>query len=218
MIPAEATSRASGTERQAKLIALGKRLQYFTIAWNSLEGMAAIAAGLLAGSISLVGFGLDSFIEVTSGIAALWRVASEPNSERRARAERIGLRIIGICFVVLALYVAIDSIAVLIRHEAPRQSNFGIGVAIASLIAMPLLARAKRRVGAGLRSAAVTADARQTNFCVYLSAVLLLGLALNALFGWWWADPTAALLMVPLIAKEGIEAVRGKTCCDACLE
>ena len=201
------------TNRRAELIARGKRLQYFTVAWNSLEGIAAVAAGVLAGSISLISFGLDSFIEVTSGAAALWRISTESNIERKERVEQISLKIVGACFLALAAYVALDSTALLIRHEAPRKSIFGMAVAIASLIVMPLLARAKRKIGAELRSAALTADARQTDFCVYLSAIVLAGLLLNVIFGWWWSDPVAGLVMVPLIAKEGIEAVRGETSC-----
>jgi divalent metal cation (Fe/Co/Zn/Cd) transporter len=216
--PAEPTLTVFGIDRQAELIGRGKRLQYFTVAWNSLEGIAAIAAGVLAGSISLISFGLDSFIEVTSGAAALWRVSSESNTERKERVEQISLRVVGVCFLALAAYIAVDSTVVLIRREAPNKSIFGMVVAIASLIVMPLLARAKRRIGAGLRSAAVTADARQTDFCVYLSAILLAGLLLNAIFGWWWSDPVAALVMVPLIAKEGIEAVRGETSCSTCVD
>ncbi len=193
------------------LVARGRRLEYVTLGWNSLEALLSLAAGLLAGSIALVGFGVDSVIEVSSGAVLLWRLGAGAEAERR---EQIALRFVGICFLLLAAYVAWDAITSLVHREAPHESYVGIGVAAASLIAMPLLARAKRRVARGLNSGAMQADSRQTDICAYLSAILLGGLLLNALFGWWWADPIAALVMVPLIAKEGIEGVRGKTCCD----
>lgn len=192
----------------------GRRLEYFTIAWNSLEAIASVVAGLLAGSIALVGFGLDSVIEVSSGAVLLWRLRAEGDAERREHAEHRALRFVGVGFLALAAYVAYDSIKGLVRHEAPHESLFGIGVAIASLIAMPLLARAKRTVARQLNSGAMHADSRQTDFCVYLSAILLAGLLLNALLGWWWADPVAALLMVPLIAREGVESTSGERCCN----
>ncbi len=192
----------------------GRRLEYFTIAWNSAEAVASLVAGLLAGSIALVGFGLDSVIEVSSGAVLLWRLRAEADAERRERAEHRALRLVGVCFLALAAYVAYDSIKGLVRHEAPAESIFGIVVAIASLMAMPLLARAKRQVARQLNSGAMHADSRQTDFCFYLSAILLAGLLLNALLGWWWADPVAALVMVPLIAREGVEGLRAKRCCD----
>ena len=204
-------TRADFQER-VNLIRRGQHLQYFTIGWNSLEGLAAITAGLIAGSISLVGFGFDSLIEVTSGSAALWRVLSDDNEINRERVERLSLKIVGICFLALAAYIGYGAIISLVQHRIPEKSIFGIIVAITSLITMPLLAHSKRRIGTAIGSAAVTADARQTEFCVYLSAILLLGLLHNALFGLWWADAVAAFIMVPLIAKEGVDAVLGKTC------
>jgi divalent metal cation (Fe/Co/Zn/Cd) transporter len=163
----------------------GIRLSYFTIAWNSLEGLIAVVAGAIAGSISLVGFG-------------------------------ISLRIVGICFLSLAVYVAYECCSDLIAGKASEHSIPGIILACISLVVMPILSRAKKKVGYKLRSAAMNADARQTDFCVYLSAILLGGLLLNALLGWWWADPAAALIMVPIIAKEGVDGIRGKACCDPC--
>jgi divalent metal cation (Fe/Co/Zn/Cd) transporter len=190
----------------------GRRLEYFTIAWNSLEGVIAVVAGLVAGSISLVGFGIDSFIEVTSGAALLWRLSVDADVHRRERNERLALRIVGLCFVALAAYIAYESIGDLSRRQAPEHSIPGIVLACVSLLVMPLLSRAKRKVGTALGSAAMHADAKQTDFCIYLSAILLGGLLSNALFGLWWADPVAALIMVPIIAKEGIEGIRGKEC------
>lgn len=190
----------------------GRQLEYFTIAWNMVEGLVAVLAGLAAGSVSLVGFGIDSFIEVTSGATLLWRMSVDADATRRARNERLALRVVGVCFIVLAAYIAYESIRDLVRHEAPEHSIPGIVLACVSLVVMPLLARAKWRVGTALGSIAMHADAKQTDFCVYLSAILLCGLLLNALFGMWWTDPVAALVMVPIIAKEGIEGIRGEAC------
>jgi len=198
------------------LVGRGRRLEYFTIAWNSLEGVVAVVAGLVAGSISLVGFGIDSFIEVASGSALLWRMLVDADVERRERNERLALKTVGLCFIALAAYVAYSSIADLWRQRAPEHSIPGIVLACASLVAMPLLSRAKRRVASALGSGAMHADARQTDFCVYLSAILLGGLLMNALFGLWWADPVAALVMVPIIAKEGFEGIRAKACHGCC--
>jgi divalent metal cation (Fe/Co/Zn/Cd) transporter len=180
----------------------GKRLEYFTIVWNSLEGLIGIGTGTLAGSISLVGFGIDSLIEVTSGATLLWRMSVEADAGRRERNERLSLRIVGACFLALAFYIASESVVDLERKAAPERSIPGIVLALVSLIVMPILSRAKKSVGDTLGSAAMKADARQTDFCVYLSAILLFGLVLNAVLGWWWADPAAALVMVPIIVKE----------------
>jgi divalent metal cation (Fe/Co/Zn/Cd) transporter len=174
----------------------------------------AVTAGALAGSISLVGFGIDSFIEVTSGSALLWRMSMDADVHRREQVEQRTLRVVGVCFLVLAAYVAYDAIRDLINHAAPSHSVPGIVLACVSLVVMPLLSRAKRRVAHGMHSAAMHADAKQTEFCTYLSAILLGGLLLNMFFGLWWADPIAALVMVPIIAKEGIDGLRGDTCCD----
>ena len=151
----------------------GRHLQYLTISWNSAECLVALAAGFVAGSIALVGFGFDSAIEVTY-----------------------------------------DAIAALVTRRAPDTSPIGIVLAALSLIVMPILVRFKRRVARELQSGALEAEARQTRVCAYLSAILVVGLGLNAAFGWWWADPVAALGMAPLIAREGLDAVRGRTCCD----
>lgn len=202
-------------ERQA-LVRRGQRLEYFTIGYNSLEGLISIAAGLMAGSISLVGFGLDSVIEVTSGAALLWRLHHDHDHSRREQIERTTLRVVGGCFIALALYVLYESVSALMEHAAPDRSIPGILIAAASVVVMPLLARAKRRVAAGIGSGAMHADSRQTDFCTYLSAVLLGGLLLNAIAGWWWADFAAGLVMVPIIAKEGVDGLRGKACCDSC--
>jgi len=201
-------------ERMA-VVNRGRRLEYFTITWNAFEGLVAVLAGAVAGSISLVGFGIDSFIEVTSGSVLLWRMSVDAEVHRRELNERRALRIVGACFLLLAAYIAYESALDLWSRRAPDHSIPGIILACVSLIVMPLLSRAKRRVGRVLGSAAMHADAKQTEFCTYLSAILLAGLLLNILFGLWWADPVAALIMVPIIAKEGIEGLQGKPC-DEC--
>jgi len=190
----------------------GKRLEYFTIAWNSLEGLIAVLAGALAGSVSLVGFGIDSFIEVTSGTVLLWRMSVDSDMGSRERNEKLSLRIVGVCFVALAVYILYEAISDLAEHKAPEHSIPGIVLACVSLIVMPILAHEKRKVSSGLGSRAMKADARQTDFCVYLSAILVVGLVLNAALGWWWADPVSALVMVPIVAKEGVDAFRGDSC------
>ena len=201
-------------DERARVAVRGQRLEYFTIAYNSLEGLIAVIFGAIAGSIALVGFGFDSVIEVTSGAVLLWRLRAEMDEERRERAEARSLRVVGICFLALAIYVGYEAAASLARREPPDESVPGIVLAAVSLVIMPLLARAKRRVARGIESAAMTADAKQTELCAYLSAILLGGLALNALLGWWWADPVAALLMVPIIGAEGYRALRGESCCE----
>lgn len=194
------------------LIQRGERLEYFTILWNSVEALLSVGAGIAAGSIALVGFGLDSFIEVISGSALLWRMKADQKVNRRERAERISLGIVGVCFLVLAAYVAIDSIYSLLHKSGPERSLLGIAIGVAALFVMPLLARAKRNIGTAIDSPAMIADSQQTQFCTYLSAVLVAGLLLNFFLGWWWSDSVAALVMVPIIANEAVEAVRGKKC------
>src|SRR5437899_3037789 len=202
-------------ERQA-VAQRGKRLEYFTIAWNTLEGLVAVVAGTVSGSVSLVGFGIDSFIEVTSGSVLLWRMSVDADVHRRERNERRALQIVGACFLCLAAYIAYESATDLWSKRAPEHSVPGILLACVSLVVMPLLSHAKRRVGRSLSSAAMHADAKQTEFCTYLSAILLAGLVLNATFELWWADPVAGLIMVPIVAKEGIEGLQGKGCNDCC--
>jgi divalent metal cation (Fe/Co/Zn/Cd) transporter len=198
-------------ERTA-VVSHGRRLEYFTIGWNALDGLVAVIAGAIAGSVSLVGFGIDSFIEVTSGSVLLWRMSVDADVHRRERNERRSLQIVGACFLCLAAYIAYESTTDLWSKRAPEHSIPGVILACVSLVAMPLLSRAKRKVGAVLGSAAMHADAKQTEFCTYLSGILLVGLSLNALFGLWWADPVAGLVMVPIIAKEGVEGLQGKAC------
>lgn len=195
---------------RSRLLRRGRALEIFTVLWNSAEGIVSIVLGLLAGSIALIGFGADSFIETSSGAILLWRLQAARDPDKDLAAEATALRLVGISLVALAVYIIYDSSGALIRREPPEASLPGIALAILSLITMPLLARAKRAVAAALGSRALEADALQTSICMYLSVILLAGLILNAAWGWWWADPAAALVMAPLIAKEGIEALRGE--------
>ena len=200
-----------------RLVRRGRWLSVVTLLYNSLEGLIAVVAGLAAGSVALVGFGVDSAIEVSASAVALWRLAADRDATKREHAERVSYRLIGALFLALALYVAVDATLSLVRRDAPSESRLGIGLAAVSLVVMPWLARAKRRVGAELGSRALTAEATQTSLCMYLSAILLGGLLLNATLGWWWADPVAALAMVPIIAYEGVEGLRGEPpCADGC--
>jgi divalent metal cation (Fe/Co/Zn/Cd) transporter len=184
-------------------VSRGIVLEYLTIGWNALECLIAIAAGLVAGSVALIGFGVDSAIESGSGAVLLWRLYSERSGKHVETAERRALKLVGLSFLLLAAYVALDSVGMLISRTAPSRSAVGIALAFASLIVMPLLARAKRKAAASLNSAALRADSRQTSLCAYLSAILLGGLVLNAISGWWWADPLADWAWSPLLRTKG---------------
>jgi divalent metal cation (Fe/Co/Zn/Cd) transporter len=162
----------------------GRREEYFSIAWTSLKAIIGVTVGIVAGSVALIGFGADSIIEVASSCVLLWWLA-EGSIDR----DRMAHRLVGGCFFALAGYIALDASVDLLKHEASRVTYFGIIYAAACVIVMPLLARAKRRVAARLNSHALHADSHQSDICAYLSVILLLGLALNALLGWWWADP-----------------------------
>ena len=197
------------TVSSAVFVRRGRHLEYFTIGWNVLEAAVAIGSGIVAGSTALIGFGIDSAIESSSGAVLLWRLQDGEDGERR---ERRALQLVGVCFLLLAAYVAIDATSALWLGEAPDESIVGIVVAAVSLVVMPILAHEKRKVAHSIGSRALEADSRQTALCMYLSAILLVGLGLNALLGWWWADPVAALIMVPIIANEGREALKGETC------
>jgi divalent metal cation (Fe/Co/Zn/Cd) transporter len=213
---ATAAAARSSSDREP-LVRRGRLLAWFTIAWNTVEGVAGIAAGLVAGSIALVGFGVDSYVEVFAGSVILWRLSKERHGDEvSAAAERRAVRLIAVTFLLLAAGVGVESVRRLASGEHPDESVFGIGLAIVSLIVMPLLARAKRRVGEQLSSRAVTADATETVLCVWLSAILLVGLGANALFGWWWADPLAALGVVYVAARDGIDHWRADEVDDCC--
>ena len=186
-------------------------MAWATIVWNVVEAVVAIVAGAAASSIALVGFGLDSTVEVMSAVVIVWQFRGlAEDRERRA------LKLIATSFFALAAYVSVQAIIDLLQGSEPESSNVGIGLAIASLLVMPLLARAKRRNGDAMGSATVVADSNQTQLCTYLSAILLAGLILNATAGWWWADPIAALGIAVLAVNEGREAWRGEICDDGC--
>jgi divalent metal cation (Fe/Co/Zn/Cd) transporter len=196
------------------LVRRGLWLNWLTLAYNTVEAVVSVAAGLVAGSVALLGFGVDSGIEVTASVAAQWRLRVDVDPERRERVERLTRRVIGASFLALAVYVVVDSVTTLWKREAPEASRVGLVILVLSVVVMPVLARAKRRVALALKSRALEADAAQTSLCAYLSVIALAGVGLNAALSWWWADPVAALLMVPIIAKEGIEGVRGDSDCD----
>lgn len=180
-----------------------------SVGYNLLEAVIAIAAGVVAGSSALLGFGLDSTIEVSSGLVILWQF----NHHLPTSREQLAGRLIGLSFFALAGFVAVDSTAALVAGDVADTSTIGIALAVASLLVMPFLSRAQRRTGRALHSASVVADSRQTMLCTYMSAVLLVGLALNATSGWSWADPVAGLGIALLALKEGRAAWRGEGCC-----
>lgn len=182
-------------------------LEYFTVGWNVLEGVIAITAGVLAGSIALVGFGLDSYIEVASAVVLIWRLRKQRNEEEETQAEQRAILLVGFTFLALALYVTYESLKKLILQETPTESFVGILLATISLIVMPLLAWQKKKIATHIQSRALAADAVETLACSYLSFTLLLGLGLNAALGWWWADPLAGLAMVFFLLREGWEAI-----------
>ena len=186
----------------------GIHLAYFTLAYNFAEGVISLGAGLLAGSVALIGFGIDSTIEVTSALVARWRLGRDFDEASREKVEVIAHRIIGWCFMLLSVYVAIDSVHSLYTREKPDGSLVGVLVLAASAVVMPALARAKRKVALALQSGALASEAKQTSLCAYLSAIALVGVGANVLFGWWWADPAAAAAMVPIIGLEGLEGIR----------
>ncbi len=200
---------------------IGLALVVVTMAYNAVEAGLALFAGATAGSIALVGFGLDSIIELAAASALLWRLGVEARGADPERVEEVEHRVhrfIGLTFVLLAIYVVGQAGWTLWRQEAPEESLLGIVLAAASLLVMPLIAWGKLRAAREIASRALAAEAKETLACSYLSLTLLVGLLLNALLGWWWADPLAALAMVPWLVKEGREGLRGESCEDACCD
>lgn len=194
---------------RAALLRHGIALERLTVGYNALEGLIAIVAGLAAGSVALTGFGMDSLIEVTSGVLLWWRLRAELGSAPLGPAvEARAARWAGILLLALGVYLVVESGRRLLSQDRPEESDVGIVLMAVSLIVMPLLARAKLRAARALDSRALRADAHETIVCAWLSLTTLCGLALNAGFGWWWADPLAALAMVPLVVREGLEAAR----------
>lgn len=206
----------SSVSERPGLVRRGLRLNYLTLAYNTMEALVSLAAGLAAGSVALVGFGIDSAIELTASGAAQWRLRADHHATHRGSAERSARRIIGSCFLVLAAYLGVDATTALLHSEAPERSLVGLAILTLSLLVMPWLARRKRAVAAALSSRALQAEATQTALCGYLSAIALVGVGLNALLGWWWADPVAALAMTPIIVQEGIAGVRNARACEDC--
>lgn len=187
-------------------------LQWLTIGHGLVEGVVAIIASGQSGSVALLGFGLDSLVEVVSASVVIWRLASIARAGRLHLSEQAGLRLVGVGFVILAVSIATDGVSALLRHEAPKESLLGIAIALASVVMMPFLGQAKKKIGGEIGSEAMKADSKQTHFCAYLAGITLVGVGLNSSLGWWWADSVAALLMVPIMAWEGYQALRGHAC------
>jgi divalent metal cation (Fe/Co/Zn/Cd) transporter len=197
-------------ERRTVLNRRSLHLAYATAGYNLLEGLVALGAGAAASSTALIGFGLDSFVEVSSALVVIWQFRSRVPEQR----ERLALRLIGVSFFGLAAWITVDSLRHLFGTADADPSPVGIGLAAVSLLAMPLLVWAKRRTGRELGSATVVADSTQTLLCTYLSGILLVGLVLNAWLGWSWADPLAALVIAAVAVREGVQAWRGEQCDD----
>jgi divalent metal cation (Fe/Co/Zn/Cd) transporter len=201
---------AAGGAQQRRLVLRARRLTQLALGWHVLEAGVAVGAGVVAGSVALVGFGADSLIEAGAGLVVLWLVTGErlasPRSERRAQ------QLIAISFGLLAAYVTVGSLRELVDGHHPAVSWVGIGLSVVTLLAMPPLAEAKRRVGRALGSSATISESRQTMLCAYLSAALLIGLLANAITGWWWADPLVALAIGGAAVREAREAWRGESC------
>jgi cation diffusion facilitator family transporter len=196
----------SAVDQRVRLHARALRLEYVTVGWNVVEAAVAIGAGLAAGSVALIGFGVDSGIEVISAVGLWWRLrAAGPHADvqEEGAAERRALYIVAATFFLLAAYITVEAVGALLSREGPDSSTVGLVLSGLSLVVMPLLAWAKQRTGREMGSRALVADAAETWVCSYLSLVLLVGVGLNAAFGWWWADPAGALLMLPVILWQG---------------
>lgn len=193
-----------------------RRLNVLTIGWNVVEGVVAVAAGIAAGSISLVGFGLDSGIEVSAAVVLAWRLSREREDRCTQADDRIAQRLVAMSFAALAGYVGFESVSRLVSGERPNVAPIGIAIAALSLIVMPVLARAKSRLAPVLGSRAAQAEATQTDICAWLSAAVLVGLGAHALFGWWWADPVAALIIAGVAAWMGFRTWTAESLDDTC--
>jgi divalent metal cation (Fe/Co/Zn/Cd) transporter len=210
---ADPQAQAAG---RGEMLGRALRLEYLTVGWNLVEGVVAVGAALAAGSVALLGFGVDSFVESASGWVLIWRLATEHSGRGAGTTEdldRRAHRVVGTSLFALGAFIAVDATLALARREKPEASLVGIALTTISMGLMMWLARAKRRAAATLGSRALEADAFQTTACWWLSLAALAGLGLNALWGWWWADPVAALIMAGLIFREGRQAWRGDDCC-----
>jgi divalent metal cation (Fe/Co/Zn/Cd) transporter len=203
-------SKPGSAHARSRLLRRARQLAWVGIAWHAIEASVAVTAGVVAGSVALVGFGADSLIEAIAGLVVIWRLAST-----HAMSERRAQQLIAVSFYVLSAYVAIEAIRSLATVDRPGVSWVGIGLSIVTLATMPPLATAKVRVADALGSSATKSESRQTMLCAYMSAALLVGLGLNALLGWWWADPVTALAIAGVALKEGRDAWRGEACCTA---
>lgn len=191
-------------------------LLWLTAVWNVAEGIVAVTSGILARSVALVGFGLDSFIEVTAALILLWRLSLPDHDERAEGRERAAHRVVGATFIALSVYIATQAAYAIVAGEEPDESQVGLALSVLSLVVMPVLGLAKRRNALRLQSRALIAESTETLVCSYLSLTLFIGLAANAALGWWWADIAAALAMTPWIVREGLEGLRGEGCEDGC--
>ena len=203
------THEAIADEERARLGRRARLLAATSVSYNLVEAVIAITAGVVAGSIALLGFGLDSVIEVSSGTVILWQFRHALPQSRERQAQRL----ISLSFLALAAYVTVESVRALVARDEPDTSLVGIVLALASLAVMPLLSRAQRRTGRALHSSAVVADATQTALCAWISLAVLVALVLNATLGWWWADPLAGLVIAAIAAREGRQTWRGDGCC-----
>lgn len=206
---------ATTTSRDAAVRRVS-RLNSLTIGWNVVEGVVGVAAGVAAASMSLIGFGLDSGVEVSTSLVLAWRLRQERRGGCMGAYDRTATRLIAVCFAALALYVGAEALRQLVTGARPDPSAVGIAAAAVSLVLMPWLARAKKRLGPVLGSQAVVSEARQTELCAWLSGVVLVGLAANALLAWWWADPVAALAVAGVAAYEGIRTWHAESLEDTC--
>jgi len=207
------TRKPPKAHEREKLVHRARLLAWLGVGWHGIEAAIAVGAGILAGSIALIGFGADSLIEAVAGFVLLWRFAASRSASESA--ERRAQKLIALSFYLLAAYVGFEAVRTLLSAAHPEASWVGIGLSVVTLITMPPLAIAKGRIGDKLGSSATKSEGQQNMLCAYLSAALLVGLSANALFGLWWADPITALLIAGVAVKEGREAWRGESCCTA---
>jgi divalent metal cation (Fe/Co/Zn/Cd) transporter len=213
-ISVESVRPLPSPDERARLVRRARLLAWGGNAWHFVEFLVAVVAGIAASSIALIGFGFDSLIESLAGFIIVWRFAGTRSDSEAA--ERRAQQLIAVSFFILASYVGVESVRTFFGAHHPETSWVGIGLAAVTAPTMPLLARAKRRVGHALGSSATVGEAEQNMICAYLSVALLIGLGLNALVGWWWADPAAALVIAAVAAREGVESWRGEYCCERC--
>ena len=214
VLPPAARSTPTHDEAWLRAARRARVLSWVSLAWMTVEGAVGVIAGLVAGSVALLGFGLDSAIEGVASVIVIWRfTGSRTHSEN---AERRAQRAVAFSFFVLAPYIAVDAVVALASGDRPEASWVGIGLAVGSIVLMPLLGRAKQRLGQQLDSAATAGEGTQNMLCAYLAAAVLAGLLGNTVLGWWWLDPVAALFIAVVAVREGRETWRGEGCCDIC--